>query len=137
MVMKFNKAILFILFSYALIFQSFTVSAQSDVINHVRAALKSGSSKELIKCFNQTIEINFDGNKSNYSRTQAEFVLRDFFKQYPPSDFQYIHQGASPQGFKYAIGKYNYGNGSFRVWILFKHAEGKYYADTMDFTKDN
>jgi len=133
--MNIKKRILYLLFAQILVIPA--VFAQSDVINNVKLALKTGSSKELIKCFNQNVELNFDGVKSNYSRTQAEFVLRDFFKKYAPVDFQYIHQGASPQGFKYAIGKYTYNNGSFRVWILFKHAEGKYYADTMDFTKDN
>ena len=109
---------------------------QGDVINNVRAALKAGSSKELTKYFNQTVELNFDGEKASYSKTQAEFVLKDFFKKYSPVDFQFIHQGASKQGFKYAIGKYTYNNGSFRVWILFKHSDGQYFADTMDFTRE-
>lgn len=113
-----------------------TLFAQSDVINNVRSALKAGSSKELIKYFNETVELNLDGKKSSYSKTQAEFVLKDFFKQYQPVNFQYIHQGASKEGFKYAIGKYTFENGSFRVWILFKHSDSKYYADRIDFTKE-
>jgi hypothetical protein len=137
MAMKYKKTILYILFVHFLWFLSIPVFAQSEVINNVRSSLRTGSSKELIKYFNHSVELNFDGNKSSYSRTQAEFVLRDFFRQYPPTDFQYIHHGASPQGFRYAIGKYTYNNGTFRVWILFKHADGKFYADTIDFTKDN
>lgn len=111
--------------------------AQSDVMGNVRAALKAGSSKELSKHFNEMVELNLDGEKSSYSKTQAEFVLKDFFKNHPPSDFQYIHQGASKGNLlKYAIGKYTYANGSFRVLILFKNSDGQYYADSIDFTKE-
>lgn len=110
---------------------------QEDVINNARLALKTGSSKELAKYFNKMVELNIDGEKSNYSKTQAEFVLRDFFKKFPPTDFQYIHQGASREGLKYAIGRYTYANGSFRVYMLVKKFDSNYLIDTMDFSKQN
>ena len=115
----------------------FTANAQADVIKNVRTAIKAGSSKELVKYMNNTVELTFDGSKSSYSRTQAEFVLRDFFKKYPPKDFQYIHQGASrEEGLKYVIGKYSYENGSFRVYMLFKQFKGVYMVDLIDFSKE-
>ena len=55
-------------------------AAQIDVIRSVENALKSSSSKELVKYLNQTIELNLDGEISNYTKTQAEYVLREFFK---------------------------------------------------------
>ena len=110
---------------------------QEDVINTARLALKTGSSKELAKYFNKMVELNIDGEKSNYSKTQAEFVLRDFFKKFPPTDFQYIHQGASREGLKYAIGRYTYPNGSFRVYMLVKKFDSNYLIDTLDFSKQN
>lgn len=112
------------------------VVAQSDVINNVRAAIKAGSSRELVKNFNNTIELNFDGEKSNYSRTQAEFVLRDFFKKYPPSNFEYIHQGASKQGLTYVIGKYTYDGGAFRVLLYIKKINDTYMVDFIDFSSE-
>jgi uncharacterized protein DUF4783 len=113
------------------------VHAQSDVIKNVRTAMKTGSSKELVKYINNTVELTFDGAKSSYSKTQAEFILKDFFKKYPPKDFQYIHQGASRQeGLKYVIGKYTYENGSFRVYMLFKQFKGVYLVDLIDFSKE-
>jgi hypothetical protein len=111
--------------------------AQSDVINNVKAALKSGSSKELIKFCNDRVDLNIDHETNNYSRVQAEFILKDFFKKYPPSDFQYIHQGASKEGLKYAIGKYSYNNGSFRTLIRLRQAKDKtYYVYAIDFTEE-
>jgi uncharacterized protein YneF (UPF0154 family) len=112
------------------------VTAQEDVINNVQTAMKTGSSKELSQYFGSIVELNFDGEKSSYSKSQAEFVLKDFFKKNPPIDFQYIHQGSSKQGFKYVIGKYTIENSSFRIWILFKKDNGVYYVDTIDFTRE-
>lgn len=111
-------------------------SAQSDVINNVKTAMKAGSSKELTKYFNDMVEMVIDGDPSDYSRTQAEFVLKDFFRKYPPTDFQYIHQGASKEGIRYAIGKYTYETGSFRVLLRAKEIKDGYKVYSIDFTKD-
>lgn len=110
--------------------------AQSDVINNVKTAMKAGSSKELTKYFNDVVEMVIDGDPADYSKTQAEFVLKDFFKKYPPNDFQYIHQGASKEGIKYAIGKYTYDDGSFRVLLRAKEIKANYRVYSIDFTKD-
>ena len=131
---KYKFKILFIAFWAILCFSS--AQSQSTVINNVRAALKTGSSKELIKSFNNTVELNFDGEKSNYSRTQAEFVFKDFFKKYPPSDFEYIHQGASQQGLTYVIGKYSFEGGSYRVLIYIKKINTDYLVDLIDFSRE-
>lgn len=112
------------------------VFSQNDVIANVRMAIKTGSSKELSQYFGDVIVLNFDGEKSNYSKSQAEFVLKDFFRKYEPIDVEYIHQGDSKKGFKYIMGKYRAENGSFRIYILFKKSEASYYVDTMDFTRE-
>lgn len=115
---------------------SIEVNAQSEVINNLRSAMKTGSSKELVKNFNTMVELNFEGEKSNYSKSQAELVLKEFFKKYPASDFQFIHQGASKQGLTYVIGKYTFEDGSFRVWILIKKFEDSYLVDSIDFSRE-
>ena len=115
---------------------SLEVNAQSKVINNMRAALKTGSSKEFVKNFNNMVELNFEGEKSNYSKSQAELVLKEFFKKYPPVDFQYIHQGSSKQGLTYVIGKYTFENGSFRVWILIKKFGEDFLVDSIDFSRE-
>ena len=110
--------------------------AQSEIINNMRAALKAGSSREFVKNFNNMVELNFEGEKSNYSRSQAELGLKEFFKKYPPIDFQYIHKGSSKQGLTYVIGKYTFEDGSFRVWILIKKFGDDYLVDSIDFSRE-
>jgi len=136
---NFNKLQLLVFTGLWILFIStgfHTVNTQEDVTDNVKTAMKTGSSKELSQYFGSIVELNFDGEKSSYSKSQAEFVLKDFFKKNPPIDFQYIHQGASKQGFKYAIGKYTIENSSFRIWILFKKDNDTYYVDTIDFTRE-
>jgi len=134
-----EKSIKFYFLGITLIFSlilNLNAQAQSEVINNMRAALKAGSSKEFVKNFNTMVELNFEGEKSNYSKSQAELVLKEFFKKYPPTDFQYIHKGASKQGLTYVIGKYTFENGSFRVWILIKKFEDIYLVDSIDFSRE-
>ncbi len=113
-----------------------TLKGQAATINDAKSALKVGNSRELSQYFHKQVELNIDGEKSNYSRTQAEFVLKDFFRDFPPVNFEYIHQGASREGLKYTIGKYSYEGGSFRVYMLIKQFDGQFLIDTIDFTKE-
>ncbi|WKN41988.1 DUF4783 domain-containing protein [Tunicatimonas pelagia] len=112
------------------------LQAQADVINNVRDALKSGSSRELSKYLNNTIEISINGEQTSYSRNQAEFVLKDFFAKYPPKDFRYVHQGSSKEGVKYTIGTLIHERGEFRVVMLIKQFGGSYLVDKIDFNRE-
>ena len=111
-------------------------AAQGEVLTHVKSAIRIGSSKELSRYFNSTVELGFEGSKSNYSQTQAEYVLKDFFNKTPATGFDYIHQGASREGLRYAIGKYTHSNGTYRVVIYVKQAKGIYVIDMIDFARE-
>ena len=118
---------------------SFTIitgSFQDETVRDIGIAMKAGSSKELIKFCNSTVEIKIDGKSSNYSRNQAEVVLKDFFSKNPSSDFNYIHQGASPEGLKYTIGKYTHEKGAYRVVMFIKKIGENYRIDTLNFSKE-
>ena len=134
--MRMLRKVLIPVFITIIFLTAMLASAQNDVISNVRTAIKTGSSKELSQYFGSVVVLNFDGEKSIYSKSQAEFVLKDFFKKYEPVDVEYIHQGDSKKGFKYIMGKYRSENGSFRIYILFKKDDTQYYVDTMDFTRE-
>ena len=109
---------------------------QEELIRSVEIAIKSGSSKELSNFLHSTVEINLEGNISSYSKMQAEYVLKDFFKKNPPTDFEIIHNGASKGGLKYAIGKYSCKRGFYRVWMRIKDFSGKPLIYEMNFVKE-
>jgi hypothetical protein len=99
-------------------------------------ALKTGSSRELIKYFNTVTELKVEDKGANYSKVQAESIIKDFFTKYPAKNFSYIHKGSSPEGLKYNIGRYSSDQGSFRVVMLLKEIKGKYVIDTISFNKE-
>lgn len=111
-------------------------SVQDEPIKDIGTAMKAGSSKELIKFCNQTIEIKINGESSNYSKAQAEVILRDFFSKKPPKTFTYIHQGSSPEGLKYTIGRYTHADGAYRVVMFIKKIGDKYLIDTLNFSQE-
>lgn len=112
------------------------VSAQDELINSVKVAIKAGNHKDLVNHFNEMIDLGFDGEKRSYSKTQAEFVLKDFFIKYPPTDFQYVHKGASKEGLTYTIGNYQSKSTAFRVLVYIKDFKGAYKIDYLDFSRE-
>ncbi len=110
--------------------------AQSDIVDDVREAIKAGSSKECSKFFNESIDVTIDGEMKSYSRIQAEYVLRDFFKQHPPTSFAIVHQGSSKGGLSFAIGQYVSKKDTFRVWMRIKNTSNQYLIHEMSFIKE-
>ncbi len=109
---------------------------QKDVLHQTELALKAGDSQSLTQFFDSVVELKTDSKEGAYSKTQAEFVLKDFFRRYPPSGFEFKHKGSSPAGAYYAIGTYTSSQATFRVYIKMRQANGKHLMDTLSFTKD-
>src|SRR5262245_17540474 len=120
----------------ALALQVFAVYAQSDVIGLIRETLKAGSAKELSKYLNQTVDVTIEGKVESYSKSQAEFVFRDFFKQHPPSEFTIIHQGKSRGDQPFAIGQYKSGNDVYRVFMKIKAQNNQQLLHEISFSKE-
>jgi hypothetical protein len=110
-----------------------SVWAQDEVLSNIKFHFKQGNAKEIARYLTDLVEININGEKGSYSKTQAEFVLRDFFKANPPSDFQKIHQGSSREGLTFLIANYTSPKGTYRVYLVIKQFKGNYLVDTIDF----
>jgi hypothetical protein len=124
-----------LLYIFLVVFFS-TASAQDQVIANISSALDASSAKELIKYCGNKIEIKIDGNTNTYSKPQAEAVLRDFFQRNSSEQFEIIHQGSSPEGLKYAIGKYSMKQGSYRIVMFLKKGDSEYEIDRITFSKE-
>ena len=125
-----------VLFVINLLLVSHLLQAQEEVLGNVKAQFRQGNAREISRYFNDIVEISVDGEKGSYSKTQAEFVLRDFFKRHAPVDFQKIHQGASKEGLTFMIGKYTSTDNTYRVYIVVKQFKGTYLIDTIDFSRE-
>ena len=116
--------------------QVFGVFGQSDVIDQIKETIKAGSAKELSKYLNQTVDVTIDGKVQSYSKPQAEFVFRDFFKQHPPAEFSIIHQGSSRGGQPFAIGQYKSEADVYRVFMKIKSVGNQQLLQEITFTKE-
>jgi hypothetical protein len=125
-----------ILISTILTLQVFVALAQNDVIGQISETIKAGSAKELSKFLYQTVDITIEGKVESYSKPQAEFVFRDFFKQHPPSDFGIIHQGSSKGGQPFAIGHYKTGAEIYRVFMKIKTVNNQQLLHEISFSKE-
>lgn len=121
---------------FLLAFPTLDGLAQDEIYNPIKEAIKANNSKAVVKYFNQSADINIEGEVNNYSKTQAEFVLGDFFKKHPGSEFNIVHTGSSPNGLKYAIGKYQSGADSYNVLMRIKESEKKYFVHEISFIKE-
>jgi hypothetical protein len=109
---------------------------KTDAVNNIKDAIKAGSAKELIKYLNQSIDIEIDGKPANYSKAQAEFVLRDFFKDHAPSEFSILHRGSSKSGQPFAIGQYKSGADNYRVFMKIKTVGDQQLVHEISFSKE-
>jgi len=123
-------------FTFVFVLISQLMWAQADIFAPMKDALKAGSAKELVKHVNQSVDINLEGEVNTYSKAQSEFVLRDFFKKYPASDFTIEHTGSSKSGLQYAIGNYKSNNDQFNVLIRVKQAGNVYLIHEISFVKE-
>ncbi|OFY64594.1 MAG: hypothetical protein A3H98_07740 [Bacteroidetes bacterium RIFCSPLOWO2_02_FULL_36_8] len=125
-----------LIFIVCLITSPFITKSQSPTADEISQLIKSGDSKELSKFFNTTIELNFNDERKNYPKTQAELVLKNFFQKYPPIEFEYKHQGTSSEGLRYFIGSYKSKDAVFVTLIRMKPINGKYFIHKIEFTRE-
>lgn len=110
--------------------------AQADIFAPFKEVIKAGNSKDMVKFLNQSVDMNLDGEVNTYSKTQAEFALRDFFNNHPPKDFSIVHTGSSKGGLQFAIGRYLSNGESYSTLIRVKEVEKNFLIHEINFVKE-
>lgn len=122
---------IFIILAAFVALSSFTIiTGLNDVVN----AIKSGNAASISKYFDNTVEITVNGKSSNYSKTQGEVVLRDFFANNAVKSFTLLHQGQSG-GAEFCIGTLVTSNGNFRTTLNLKQKGDKQTLQEIKFEK--
>jgi hypothetical protein len=101
-------------------------------IDEVVAALKNGDAAQIAKHFDNTVEITMPDKSNNYSKNQAEIVLKDFFSTNGVKTFEVIHKGEN-SGSQYCIGTLVTKNGSFRTTVFMKQKSDKQLLQEIRF----
>lgn len=110
--------------------------AQQEIFNPARDAIKKGDAAALVKTFAVSVDINLEGNINTYSKAQSEFVLKEFFKKHPVTDFAVMHTGSSKGGLQFAVGRYLTGGDVYTVLIRVRQVGEPYLVHEISFVKE-
>ena len=113
----------------AVILSSFTLFTSID---EVVTAMKNGDAVQIARFFDNTVEITMPDKSNNYSKNQAEVVLKDFFSTNGIKTFEVIHKGENA-GSQYCIGTLVTKNGSFRTTVFMKQKGDKQLLQEIRF----
>ena len=112
----------FLMATSVVLLSSFTL--QNSNMDAVIGALRSGNSSELAKYFDENVELTVPDKSDNYSRAQAQLIVRDFFSNNGVKGFSLEHKGDSPGG-HYCIGTLQTSTGKFRTNVFMKTKDGR------------
>ncbi|MCL3779775.1 DUF4783 domain-containing protein [Prolixibacteraceae bacterium JC049] len=106
-------------------------AVQAQIPDEITLSLKAGDAKTLAKYFNTNIELVIEKDEDVYSKSQAEQLIRNFFKKHKPKRFELIHNGNKGQSY-YVIGKLETSTGMFRVNMLIKKQGRKTFIHQLE-----
>ncbi len=124
------KKIICILIVGVLLVGFTAVAGLDDVIN----GIKTGNAVSVSKYFDNTVEITLAGKSNNYSKSQGEAILRDFFANNIVKSFTILHQGDAGAS-KFLIGNLITSNGAFRTTINLKQKGEKEILQEIKFDR--
>jgi len=108
------------------------VQTSEQSLSQIEQGLRKGEVALLLPYLHDPVEIAISGKAKMYSRTQAEYVLRDFFKTHPPKGFTFMHRGRS-ENVLYAIGTYHAQGEQWDVSVFGRVERGRYQVEQLRF----
>ena len=117
--MKFSLTIALLVFLSLLGWSTVHGQSAREVIDEVGESFIDGSVERLVKYFDERVEITLMGRRQEYSKAQAQYVMTQFFQDYPSGSFGILHRGTA-DGVAYALGELRSSTGTFEVNIFVK-----------------
>ena len=128
-----KKYLVFLLLGCTVFLSSFTHPDTLEM-DDVVVALKSGNASQLSKYFDNRVDISLPDKTDNYSRTQAEMVIRDFFSNNGVRNFQLKYK-SEKTGSNYCVGTLQTRTGNYRTTLFMKQKGDKQYLQDLSFQK--
>jgi len=117
---NYMKKTLLFLSAFLIMIFTFAQSGIDDVIS----AMKSGNASGVTKFFDNYVDITMPDKSSNYSKSQGELILKDFFTNNGVKNFAVKHKGNNDNG-DYCIGTLETRNGNYRTTVYMRIKGGK------------
>ena len=128
-----------VLIGYVLNFVFFTQSlGQDQMLEDLGIALSTNISKEVVSRMHTPFKLQLAGESLILTdKAAAEKALRTFFNNHKALSFEYTTPANVTNGLLYRMGVYKVKTGEqYRVYLLFKEKDGKYYLSTLSFSTD-
>src|SRR5689334_25373677 len=123
----------FLLLVLTVLFSSFKVSYKDTIeLDNIVGALKSGNASTLSKYFDNRVDLSLPDKSDNYSRTQAEMIIKDFFSNNGVRNFELKHKGEKA-GSNYCVGILQTRGGNYRTTLFLKLKGDKQYLQDISF----
>ncbi len=116
------KKFIAVVFVAASLFIASALYAQS--IDGVVTGIKNGNAGQITDNAGESFSLTIMDKSNNYSKSEAQQAIKDFFSKNPVKSFEVKHKGNSPKG-QYAIGTLSTAGGNFRVNIFMKKEGSK------------
>lgn len=124
-----------LLISMSTLLTGFTTNNNVEM-DSVVVALKSGNATMLSRYFDSRVDIALPEKSDNYSRSQAEMIIKDFFSNNGGvKSFELKHKGEN-NGSNYVIGVLLTNNGQYRTTLFMKQKGDKQLLQEMRFQQE-
>ena len=133
---KLLKYVTILVFISVLCYSISSSAQNTDMFNRITSAVGKGDAHELSANFFQNISVKTDNSEGDYSKTQSEVLLDDFFHRNKPLSFSIDSKGGLSSNSEYIIGKYKTAKETYRVYILIKEISAQKLIQQISFEKE-
>lgn len=132
-----NKTFTILLFLLSC-FITGTTSAQGSKlpVEDVVWAFRNNKIQEITRNFDAYVPVSINNNASNYSRNQAEIVVKDFFEKNPVRDFNVMDTGTPTGNNRSMIATFTSGGSRYTLYLLMKLKDNGYVVREIRISKE-
>ncbi len=103
-----------------------------EIITRIEAAIKVGDATGIAVFFGDRVEITIAERAEVFSKNQAQYVLKEFFMNYPIRNFSLMAKGSTENTY-YAVGFYVSDRGAFDANVFIKKQGSALIVDHLRF----
>lgn len=107
------------------------VAQQKDVFDALSGYFEESKSREIAGYFASMVELNILSEEGEYSKAQAELILRDFLSKNRPGSVKVIHRLSSSSNYKFGVISVQTKEDKLRVSISMANNGNKFLIKTI------
>ena len=109
----------------------------SEDIRSIQQAIESGNGEKIAGFAGSYVQVSVAGETSLHSRAQTAYILKAFFRDYPPADFAFERRmRLGKDWFIYGEYRPRGANQSYRIEVLLRWTGNRYELKTISFEQN-